>query len=242
MIVTVVDPTQVRITATADTYVEGGASTANTNNGLTIKGPGPKPAADGSYPRTAYLGFTLPALPTGSKIISATLNVRGLITDSSFTGTDAHETTSTWSEANTTWANKPTTNPTIEGSGDLTKTAAYTPIDITNLANRKATTTTTPLNITLTQDSTPITVYINSREGNYPAYIDITYGAVTTAKKYGFRQTSEGPGDVVSRPLLLVDQSSSSSLIELVCCTCIRNSTFDLVFFNRSSRSSRDCC
>lgn len=187
--ITVVDPNQIRLYATADTYVEGGAN-SNTNYGtagsLAIKPAWPS-VKDGTATRYTYLAFSLPAIPGGSKVLSATLNAQGVIYDNSFTGSavriDAHELNSGFIETTTTWANQPTANTATQGSTAYTKTSANGQFDLTNLVAQRSTSTTTPLNIGLTEDNppnaTPVLVLISSRESTTRPYIDITYGATT---------------------------------------------------------------
>ena len=192
--ITVIDSNQIRLYATADTYVDGGTN-ASTNygsaTGLLVKGPGATTTGTGAGVRLTYLGFDLPAIPKDKKVVSATLNVYGVISDSSFTGSamqvDAHQVTGSWTEAAATFATRPSLSPTADGSASYTKTAGNSQFTLDALVARVAGSSTTPLGVALTEDTAAgannALVYLTARDTGRPPYLDIVLAPIATAAK-----------------------------------------------------------
>ena len=174
--VKVVDPTKVRIYASADTYVQ--SSTPSTNYG-TQYGMLAKPSVNGSADRVAYLRFDLTAL-AGKTVSSATLNTESVISDSTTSPSTvrvaAHSATGSWSESDLTYAGRPALGPTL-GSFAATRTKATTSTDLTSSVKTLAGNQASSLTLGLTEDNagtSALLVNVSSRESpSKGAYIDV---------------------------------------------------------------------
>lgn len=134
-VVTVYQPGLSIVRPDGDTFVQGG-TTATTTFGdktrLDVKPQGPRSATDGTGVRHAYLTFDLSAI-TPASVQSAKLSLSGaLIDDPTRTDTrvDIYEVTGTWSEASTTYANRPALGARI-ASFTVTRDVAVREIDLT---------------------------------------------------------------------------------------------------------------
>lgn len=101
-------PRSVAVTASADTYANAGAPDSNygTSASLSVRG---------SAAASSYLGFTIPAAPSGSRLTGAALQLRTV--DAVGNGPAGPVSMSLvaapWSEAGLTWRNRPVAGATV---------------------------------------------------------------------------------------------------------------------------------
>lgn len=133
--IVVTDPDNLRLTASADTYVEGGASAATafgTAKRLDIKPSFPNAPADGARVRHALTEFDLTGVDP-ARVRHATLVLQGsLIDDPQYTQTvvSVRKVLGPWSESGTTYQNRPELGDEI-ASFVVTRDAAEHRIDLT---------------------------------------------------------------------------------------------------------------
>ncbi|MFT4135455.1 MAG: DNRLRE domain-containing protein [Microbacterium sp.] len=134
--ITVTDPSNFRRLASADTYVEGGTSASSvlgTSKRLDVKPSYPTSPSDGTRVRHTLIEFDLSDV-TSTEVREAILSLQGsLIDDPQYleTTVSVRKVVGTWSEASTTYQNKPELGDEIT-SFVVTRTAAEHRIDLTS--------------------------------------------------------------------------------------------------------------
>lgn len=156
-------PSQVttQVPAQADTYVNGAARS-------TVHGTHQQLAVRGDSPYESYLRFDLPEAPDGMTLTGATLTVT--TSGDSYAGsTSAHTVvpvTGDWSEAATTYANRPSLGSTVLGtltSPSSLRTAYPVALDPSELTGSLG----GPLDVALTSDGTD-SLWLWAREAGSP--------------------------------------------------------------------------
>jgi hypothetical protein len=106
-------PQSLTLSAQADTYVDGGSTSANYG-----ADPSMFVDAEQSQPQRSFVMFDLTAIPSGSTVNSATLTLCYIQAAAQGTGR-THElrlVTSSWSESTTTWDTQPTLSSSVTDS------------------------------------------------------------------------------------------------------------------------------
>ncbi|MFC6173637.1 DNRLRE domain-containing protein, partial [Subtercola frigoramans] len=168
--VSVQNLTRFRIYASADTYVQGGATSTTsfgTATDLVVR-----PSKDPAFDRIAFFNFDLSAL-NNSVVTSAVLNLNGVLSDGSGSSVrlDAHTTTNAWSEGTTNYTNKPALGSTVS-SVVINRTLTYRQGDISAFV--KSVGAPSSISLGLTQDSgTGLGSYVTSRESSSRPFIEV---------------------------------------------------------------------
>jgi hypothetical protein len=161
-----------QVESTADTYVNGAATT-------TSYGTHQQLAVRGSSAYESYLRFSVPAAPSGQVLRSAALRVR--VSDDSVAGSaDTFRVvpvTGSWSEASTTYATRPALGTTQLGTLTAPDTPGGTHSVTLDAASVRAALGGT-LNLALTSDGTD-SLWLWSREAastSYRPQLVLTFG------------------------------------------------------------------
>lgn len=182
--VVVEDDTRLRIKPTATTYVAGGSSSTTSYGStasLLIKGPYTTSATDGTGVRYSFLQFKLPTVPQGARVVGATLNLTGSITDNGYANSvvrvDARVVTGVLDTGAVSYSTRPTVSGSIVGSGTFGRAVATQQIDITSAVVSAVGSATPTLGLQLSEDTpnigAPALVSAIGVAGSSPPSVDL---------------------------------------------------------------------
>ncbi|MET7464044.1 endo-1,3-alpha-glucanase family glycosylhydrolase [Nonomuraea sp. NPDC005501] len=175
-------PVSVTFTAAEDVFVSQAepAKSFATATWLSVCGSGCGGAGAGQ--RLALTRFKVTGIPEDAEDLKVTLDVVSARTTD--TTISAHQVTGTWSEATTTWSNRPAVDETAIGSKTGFTTGSTTRLDVSSAVKGDGT-----YAFALTGTSDTTTVLMSSREsGNRGPKLTVTYTEGT-----GGQEQTDGP-------------------------------------------------
>ncbi|MDP2719601.1 MAG: DNRLRE domain-containing protein [Dehalococcoidia bacterium] len=117
------------LSASADSWLEEGSQNTNYGSSTTMS---VWSAGGGTKNARAIVWFTLPAIPTGSTVTTATLSLYASAVPASTRTYDVHRITATWAEGTVTWRLQPAFNSTATTSLTTPGTAGWMNFTVTS--------------------------------------------------------------------------------------------------------------
>jgi hypothetical protein len=176
--VSVSDPTRVRLYPTSDAYVESGSLSSRNfgSSALLLVKPPPAGDPEAAFTRYAYMKFDISPL-AGADVLQATLGLNASLTEGTKTRLDVHSVVGAWSESTVTWTNRPTLGPTV-GSTAVDRTPSVRAADLTSYLQQAVATGRTSASLGITQDTlvdgtVGLRTAIDSRQSEAIPYLDV---------------------------------------------------------------------